>query len=119
MKYIQKTGEIFDIKGNLLGTGYSGHGIGKNNPEMQDVKNVGPIPKGRYQIGEKYDSKHTGPFTIILIPDPKNNMFGRSGFRIHGDSIVAPGTASEGCIILSRNIREIIYENKGKYILVV
>jgi hypothetical protein len=33
-------------------------------------------------------------------------MFGRSGFLIHGDSIIRPGTASRGCIILAREIRE-------------
>lgn len=30
---------------------------------------------------------------------------GRTLFRIHGDSRLSPGTASEGCIILPRHVR--------------
>jgi len=119
MKYIQKTGEIFDIKGVLLGTGYSGHGLGKNNPEMEDVKNVGPLPRGAYIILSPHDSDHTGPFTMSLIPDPNNQMFGRSGFAIHGDSIKEPGTASNGCIIMPRRVREEIYKSNDKYLEVI
>ena len=37
-----------------------------------------------------------------LIPSPTNEMFGRSEFLIHGDSLEHPGAASEGCIILPR-----------------
>lgn len=40
-------------------------------------------------------------YSIILEPDPKNNMCGRKNFLIHGDSINYPGWASEGCIIIS------------------
>ena len=45
------------------------------------------------------DSPRTGVRTIILEPDPANRMFGRSGFRIHGDNAHANRTASDGCII--------------------
>ncbi|MPW09303.1 hypothetical protein GCT19_27215 [Paraburkholderia sp. CNPSo 3155] len=32
--------------GSLVARGYSGHGAGKNNPVMQAVRSVGPIPEG-------------------------------------------------------------------------
>jgi hypothetical protein len=38
-------------------------------------------------------------------------MFGRSGFLMHGDNIRLPGTASEGCIILPRDLREAIWNS--------
>lgn len=109
MIYNQKTGELFNNKGLLLGTGYSGHGIGKNNPDYESVKNVGPIPKGLYKLGKPFDSDHTGPYSIPLIPDPSNKMFGRSSFLMHGDDKEHPGEASLGCTIFPRFIRQMAY----------
>jgi hypothetical protein len=73
---------------------------------MQTVPNTGPCPRGRYSIGQPEDSPHVGPYALPLTPEPGTNTFGRSAFMIHGDSIVHPGTASEGCIILLRDARE-------------
>jgi hypothetical protein len=39
-----------------------------------------------------------------LTPRPGNQMFGRSAFMIHGDN--RTHTASQGCIILRRDLRE-------------
>jgi type VI secretion system (T6SS) effector TldE1-like protein len=79
--------------------GYAGHGSGVNNPAMQDTHDIGPLPQGRYVMTALIDSPHTGLATIILDSDPGNQMFGRSGFRIHGDNAAANRTASNGCII--------------------
>lgn len=103
-RYEQKTGNIF-FGNTWLGTCYSGAGEGKNNPAMQNIHNVGPIPCGMYTIGKAYGSTKTGPLTIELTPDASNEMFGRSEFRIHGDNKAMNGTASEGCIIASLGIR--------------
>jgi hypothetical protein len=119
MIYEQLTGKISTDIGTLFGQGYSGHGEGKNNPDMQNVKMVGPIPKGIYYIGEPYNSQKTGPFTLPLTPDPSNEMFGRDAFLIHGDSISEPGTASNGCIILPRSIRKMIYNCTDKTLKVI
>jgi hypothetical protein len=116
MNYNQKTGML--KASNFSAEGYAGHGLGKNNPEMEHVKNIGPLPKGKYLIGKPYDSPNTGPFTLPLIPDPSNKMYGRGDFKIHGDSINAPGTASHGCIILPRNIRMQINQSPDKYLIV-
>lgn len=106
--YQQSTGEISLDGGAPQGRGYSGFGAGKNNPALEDEADIGPIPRGRYKIGEPedLDGGLHGPFVLPLIPDPANEMFGRSGFLIHGDSISHPGMASRGCIILERAIRE-------------
>lgn len=119
MYYYQQTGELKLASGQLLYMCYSGHGEGKNNPDMQHIKRVGPIPKGKYIIGPVYDSSRTGPYTIKLTPYDDNEMFGRSAFRIHGDSIKQPGTASTGCIIAPRHIRESIILSGDKELTVI
>ena len=119
MIFEQKTGKITDDLGKIIGHGYAGHGEGKNNPEMESVKNTGPLPKGIYYKGQKIDHPKTGPYSIRLIPDKNNQMFGRSGFMFHGDSKRNPGTASEGCIVASRKIREMWYESDDNIIKVI
>lgn len=87
--------------------GYSGRGEGKNNPAMQFVKNVGPLPCGLYLIGPLTDLENKrgfGPGYLVLSPNPANDMRGRSGFLAHWDKTTsdgigpAPDLASEGCI---------------------
>jgi hypothetical protein len=46
-------------------------------------------------------------------------MQGRKDFFIHGDHIGAPGTASEGCIILSHATRILISESADKQLQVI
>lgn len=106
--YAQRTGRLYDPKGELAGVGYSGAGRGKNDPVIERVKDVGPIPGGMYTIGSPIDTMTHGPYVLPLTPDPDNKMYGRAGFLIHGDSVVHPGRASEGCIIMARGVREYI-----------
>ena len=101
------------------GWGYAGAADGKNNPEMQSVHNVGPLPVGLYDIGEPRNTPKHGPFVLPLTPHPENEMYGRSEFLIHGDSIAAPGTASEGCIIMNRIVRNHIAESGDTVLRVV
>lgn len=109
---------MVNASGHTVGVGYSGAGDGKNKPMMEKVHNVGPIPKGAYTIGAPHDTKTHGPYVLELTPHPQNTMYGRAGFLIHGDSVVDPGTASEGCIILSRPVRTSIW-NSGDHALSV
>lgn len=108
--YSQTTGTLsqtVDTLKTVLGTGYSGaEPTGKNDPLMQSVPDIGPIPQGFYTIGIPFDSPEHGPHAMHLLPDAENRMYGRSGFLMHGDSIEHPGCASEGCIIMARPIRE-------------
>ncbi len=84
---------------------------GRNRPSMQTVPKVGPLPRGRYKIGPAYNHPKLGPITMNLTPQQGNQMYGRSEFRIHGDSIHSPGTASEGCLCLPPAARSYIARN--------
>lgn len=102
----------------FLARGYSGHGIGKDNPDQQHVKNVGPLPVGWYTIdGEPFVHPKCGQFCLRLVPDAENEMFGRSGFLIHGCN--GKGTASEGCIVIPRAAREQVVSEGYRRIRVV
>lgn len=108
----QSTGELTDPSGAVVATGYAGGNCGKNpegrnNPDMQAVKCIGPLPEGWYDLGEPVAQSHLGPFAIPLIPDPANDMMGRGDFYLHGDTTPS-GNASEGCVIMPRNIREAV-----------
>lgn len=116
--YSQKTGEL-RREGVLVGNCYSGHGLGKNNPNLQHLKDVGPIPCGDYTIEEPVDTVTHGPFVLRLTPDPKNKMFDRAGFLIHGDSVISPGSASRGCLVTGRSNRENIWKSGDRWLRVV
>jgi Protein of unknown function (DUF2778) len=117
--YSQKSGEL-DPDGNKVATGYSGAGSGKNNPELQNVHNVGPIPQGHWAItGPPADTKTHGPYVLRLTPELETETFGRSGFLMHGDSKERPGTASQGCIIVPRAVREQVWKSGDRNLKVV
>jgi hypothetical protein len=100
--YEQVTGVVFAADGTRLPAGYAGNGLGKNNPAMQQVKNVGPLPCGFYTIGPLVDDPVTGEDSMHLIPDPTDDEYDRNDFLIHGDGIKDPGHASDGCMVQSR-----------------
>lgn len=103
----QSEGGLY-LDGRLLGRGYSGRGAGRNNPAMEAVREVGPIPAGRWRIGPPRTSARTGPHVMDLTP-VGHDAHGRSAFQIHGDN--AAGDASSGCIVLPRVHRELISKN--------
>lgn len=105
--------------GSPVATGYSGLGPGKNNTQKQSVPNVGPIPMGVWEIGTPRDTETHGPYVLPLTPDHETDTFGRSGFLCHGDSVKAPGTASHGCIIMPRTVREQIWHSGDHKLQVV
>ena len=109
--YKQRSGDL--IKDDaLVSVGYSGHGDGFNNPDMEDVHGVGPIPRGLWKIGPWYDNYGPkGPVVARLSP-VDFNPHGRDGFLIHGDNAEANHTASDGCLILSRQIREMMRDSE-------
>lgn len=115
--YHQSTGELLH-NGKLMGKGYSGSMTNKNNPDRQQVRGMGPIPRGKWRIGGHTNSK--GPMTIILN-QTSGETYGRSLFRIHGEKRppAVPGFASEGCIILGPVIRAKIIQSTDKTLEVV
>ncbi len=104
----QTAGELWR-DGQFIAKGYSGFESGRNNPALQGVRDIGPIPRGQYEIGVPEavltPGPH-GPFVLPLTPAAGTDTHGRAGFLIHGDSVQHPGGASHGCIILPRPIRE-------------
>lgn len=117
--YRQSEGTLADSTGKIVGHGYSGHADGLNNPKLQSVRDVGPIPLGLYEIGSPYDSVHHGPYVLPLTPDPTNQEFGRSAFLCHGDSLEHPGQASLGCVIMPRAVRELVHTSGDSRLQVV
>ena len=117
--YEQSTGILTNAQGEIVGEGYSGFGVGKNNPGWQAISDTGPIPRGTWSIGEHFDSPDHGPLAIHLAPIAGTLTMGRSGFLIHGDSLTHPGRASRGCIIMPRQTRELVIAGSDKTLQVV
>jgi hypothetical protein len=115
--YSQSTG-VLSLNGNRMGKGYSGNGVGMNNPNAQNIPDHGPIPQGRYTIGTAHTDPQKGRVVMPLTPNPANEMFGRDGFLIHGDNHLQNFSASEGCIILDRPIRDEISESSDRTLVV-
>lgn len=104
---MQESGKLIH-DGELVAVGYSGFGAGKNNPRVQHIPNVGPVPVGRYEISRAFHSQADGVVCMHLTPKEGTNTYGRGGFLIHGESPSNDGDASRGCIVLSRPVRLLI-----------
>jgi RHS repeat-associated protein len=113
---------------NSAGSVYSGYGRGLNDPGQQSLpganapapkQNAGPIPRGKYTIGAQIQHPNLGPAAMRLTPSRSNNMFGRSDFWIHGDNSSLNFTASQGCIIAPRAVRDAIAASGDPNLLVV
>lgn len=115
--YSQSTGELRH-DGQLIATGYAGRGKGKNSTAHEAQQRMGPIPRGGWLIGAPYDSAKVGPYALPLVVVAPTETFGRSAFRIHGDSKRFPGTASEGCIIVPLAARVAIVESGDRELVV-
>ena len=117
--YRQSDGEL-SHDGTVVGTGYAGMPPdGKNNPDAQEIHDVGPLPRGTYTILESRMDPKLGPCAMQLAPDPDNEMFGRSGFFMHADSAAHPGRASEGCIVLSMKLLGLVSVSQDRRLEVV
>lgn len=115
--YQQATGLMLDPLGQSFARGYSGTGFGRNNPDAQALKGVGPIPVGRYLIAAARLSAELGPIVMDLQPLDGTDTLGRDLFRIHGNN--AANDASHGCIILDRTARGAIAGSTERVLEVV
>lgn len=110
--YEQSTGILRDTNGNEIGVGYSGNGADLNSPAAEGVIGRGPIPQGDWLIGKFQTYPHLGEVAAPLMPCAGNTMDGREGgFFIHGDNDLLNHTASDGCIVLSRPLRQAIADS--------
>jgi hypothetical protein len=123
-KWDQSAGEL-SRDGKFISSGYAGKNKGVNNPALQGVAGIGPLPAGRWSMVEMRNSDHTGPMTIVLHAqdatpnDDRHDATGRGAFRIHGDNVKGDRSASKGCIILPRPIRLKMWNSGDHDLLVV
>ena len=111
--YRQTTGDLLD-KGDRVATCYAGgngglNPEGVNNPALQYASNVGPLPQGRYVVGDlhsaaidgiNFDARF-GPTYRRLKQVNEEQMHGRSGMLMHwdrADRATRPQSGSHGCI---------------------
>jgi len=98
---------------------YSGFEEGLNNPEKEDIKNIGPIPKGLYLI-ERWVARYPGKGPVVAILAPiGHDCHGRSGFLIHGDNQKMNHTASHGCIVTDLKTRQFLRDLEDIYLKVI
>jgi hypothetical protein len=117
--YVIPTGQLFGPDHKLVATGWAGHGAGKNNPAMQDAHGVGPLPVGVYLIGKPVDPpNHLGPLAMPLTPAPANVMHNRGDFFMHGASATHLDLSSDGCIMMDRFTRQMVFQSPDKALYV-
>lgn len=112
-RYDQRTGWLLFERGPLAGTkltGYAGAPGSVNNPAHQHIRSKGPLPQGRYLVLETQHPRFKSP-CFRLAPEDGNEMFGRSGFYIHGDNRAGNRSASSGCIVIGPSGRLLIRNN--------
>lgn len=101
------TGKLFAENGTLISAGiWAGHGNAANDVTREREIGVGPLPAGIYSIGAARTSAKLGSFVLDLVPTHGTEMYGRSLFRIHGDTVNdVTHSASDGCIIAPKPVR--------------
>lgn len=118
--YHQKTGVLLDDQGHQLALGWAGNHEGKNNPDMQQVRCVGPLPQGTYKV-EPWISQHPhlGP-DVAPLTQVAGETYGRGDFFIHGPSVASDryGEESKGCIVIPRPMRQAVEAAAPDFILV-
>lgn len=123
--YAQATGRLWlrdeatAEKAAPVGRGYSGHPPYVNQTDAEALIARGPIPRGSYRLVGPFNHVRLGPCVFYLDPAKGNAMFGRSGFFVHGDNEHGNQTASHGCIILSRAIRDKMATTATRTLVVV
>jgi len=130
-EYGQRSGE-WVLGGIVRAIGYSGApptwgdgGVrqdGRNNPDMQEVAGVGPIPRGAWAMVEMVENHPTlGAYCIRLEPMPGTETFGRDHFWVHGESVTKrPHYSSHGCpVVPGAEKRRGIWESGDRTVVVV
>lgn len=106
--YSQHSGILTDDQGIQVAVGWAGNHDGKNNPDMQQVRCVGPLPRGVYKVESWIDvHPHLGP-DVAPLTQVSGETYGRGDFFIHGPSVASDryGQESKGCIVITRPMRQ-------------
>jgi hypothetical protein len=117
--YHQNTGWLNDPSGQDIWQGYSGQPPHVNVSADEGLEGLGPIPSGTWLVTEVFqEHPKLGPFVLVLEPDEPTRarviLLGRDpdSFRMHGERSIPPsGYASDGCIIMPRSVRELVWDN--------
>ncbi len=123
--YGQSSGVFESPTQTIEGVGYSGYPPHVNDSAAEGLVNQGPIPCGNYTFLSPRDTPLHGAFVLPLLPDAATRAritaMGRDAdsFLCHGDSVDEPGSASRGCLILPRDIREAIWNSTDHALSVV
>jgi Protein of unknown function (DUF2778) len=104
--------------GGVEFTAYSGHGEGLNNPALEAVHNIGPIPRGPWEVVEWLDNYENKGSCVARLAPVGHDAHGRSGFLCHGDNPEQNHTASDGCIVAAHDARQ-AWRNSGDMNLTV
>ena len=124
LTYSQSTGALVDADKGVVAQGWAGNGEGKNNPAMQEVHGVGPLPQGRWMLGH-WEAFHPGLGPLVCrLTQVEGETYGRDGFFIHGASQVLDpahgyGQESKGCLVLPRSQRELLQKTGVTHLQVV
>lgn len=109
LHYAQSSGTLSLCNGDFacpFAAGYAGRAIGRDNPDMDHVKNIGPLPRGVYSMRVVEHPRFAAPAIQLVQTDGEGH--GRSGFFIHGDNAKADYSASSGCIVLDKPTRLVV-----------
>ena len=105
--YHQASGILLDENGVQVALGWAGNHEGKNNPNEEQVRCIGPLPRGTYRVEPWEDThSHLGP-DVAALTQIAGDTFGRGDFFIHGPSVASSnyGQESKGCIVIPRPAR--------------
>jgi hypothetical protein len=101
---------------------------GFNNPAMQNIHNVGPLPLGDWEIsGPPFDDAKHGKYILRLAPKKGTETYKRTGFLWHGKPVIPEGinlllpspficTGSEGCLCSSPVTRTRVYQSGDTFL---
>lgn len=117
------TGRLTRADGTDIGPGYSGAPGYVDDAGDTNLQGKGPIPVGSWRIGQPINKlvpgDYLGPFCLPLTPMPGTETFGRSAFYIHGDNSKHDESASHGCIVAARTVREDVSADTDRLLVVV
>lgn len=88
----------------ILGSAYAGQPPYVNDPTAINLKALGPLPIGLYDIGAPIDLPDSvGSFALPLTPSASNQMYDRGGFYWHGANakkdVDGAQLSSDGCMV--------------------
>lgn len=121
-----------DNTATVFAHGWAGNHAGKNNPDMDNIPCVGPLPIGGYTGGSCDENgvfvegrwedhhDHLGNMVMFWKPDATNEMHGRGDFFCHGPAQdpAKYGQESRGCTVVPHDDRQKI-KDSGVYRLEV